>query len=172
MIPHTLVTTYLEMCSYDTFKPAYAQTDATILRMAQPDLPFYRFLYREVGYQWRWYDRLKLSDADLHAALTAPGVVIDVLYADGVPAGYIEQAMQSDGDTEIVYFGLRTVFIGRGLGKHLLSCGVQRAWDDGASRLWLHTCNLDSPHALANYRARGFVVYRVKREPMPAHYRD
>jgi hypothetical protein len=30
----------------------------------------------------------------------------------------------------------------------------------GATRVWLHTCTLDSPVALPNYEARGFVRYR------------
>ena len=32
-------------------------------------------------------------------------------------------------------------------------------------RVWLHTCTLDSPPALANYRARGFRVYRSETRP-------
>ena len=35
----------------------------------------------------------------------------------------------------------------------------------GASRVWLHTCNLDSPKGLKNYVARGFEVYKVERMP-------
>ena len=54
---------------------------------------------------------------------------------------------------------------GRGLGKHLLSAGVQRAFDDGATRVWVHTCTLDGKHALANYQGRGFMPYNsVKHE--------
>ena len=41
----------------------------------------------------------------------------------------------------------------------LLSAGVQRAWDRGARRVWVHTCTLDGPNALANYCARGFRVF-------------
>ena len=29
-------------------------------------------------------------------------------------------------------------------------------------RVWVHTCNLDHPKALANYQARGMVVYKVE----------
>jgi hypothetical protein len=29
----------------------------------------------------------------------------------------------------------------------------------------LHTCNRDHPQALANYQARGMVVYKVEQEP-------
>ena len=61
-----------------------------------------------------------------------------------------------------VYFGLMPPFQGRGLGKHLLSAGVVHAYDDGAQRIWLHTCTLDGPYALANYQARGFVPYKTE----------
>jgi len=30
----------------------------------------------------------------------------------------------------------------------------------GASRVWLHTCTLDHPSALANYKARGFRIFK------------
>jgi GNAT superfamily N-acetyltransferase len=86
-------------------------------------------------------------------------------------AGYIELTNDGAGDLEIAYFGLRPAFFGRGLGKYLLSYGVQRAWDSGAKRVWLHTCNLDGPAALANYLARGFVVTHVEDVPMPERYK-
>ena len=38
----------------------------------------------------------------------------------------------------------------------------------GAQRVWLHTCNLDGPHALANYQKRGFRIYDVVEEPCPS----
>ena len=75
-----------------------------------------------------------------------------------------------DSSVEIAYFGLRRNYMGRGLGKHLLSYGVARAWEMGANRVWLHTCNLDGPHALANYQKRGFRIYDVVEEPMPELY--
>lgn len=32
----------------------------------------------------------------------------------------------------------------------------------GAKRVWVHTCSLDGPNALANYQARGFQLYQVE----------
>ncbi len=52
--------------------------------------------------------------------------------------------------------------VGVGLGGALLTDAVRRAWANGARRVWLHTCNLDHPHALAHYRARGFSVCKVE----------
>jgi GNAT superfamily N-acetyltransferase len=64
---------------------------------------------------------------------------------------------------EIAYFGLVTRFIGRGLGSALLTVAVDQARRFGGQRVWLHTCTLDSPHALPNYKARGFQPYRTER---------
>ena len=47
---------------------------------------------------------------------------------------------------------------------------MERAWAQGARRVWVHTCSLDGPHALANYTARGFRVYDQRvdlRRPAP-----
>ncbi|MAS35886.1 MAG: GNAT family N-acetyltransferase [Anaerolineaceae bacterium] len=170
-IPDILQTTYLEMTSRDAFRPAYLDDSmhVQIMRMNTPDLAYYKFLYQAVGEIWRWRDRLVMPEAELAAALSHAGCRVDVLYVDGVPAGYVE-LLREGHDTEIVYFGLRPGFIGRGLGKHLLSHGIAQAWDDGAQRVWVHTCNLDGPHALDNYRKRGFSVYRVEEQPMPDRY--
>ncbi len=167
-IPETLITTYIEMRDRAQFRPAFVTTDAQIQRMTFPDVAFYRFLYRDIGAEWRWYDRLSLSDDDIRVIFAHTEIF--VLYTGGVPAGYIELEPQGDS-VEIAYFGLRPAFIGQGLGKHLLSYGIQHAWDnEKVQRVWLHTCNLDGPHALKNYMARGFVIYDEIREPMPALY--
>src|SRR4030095_14361795 len=56
-------------------------------------------------------------------------------------------------------FGLLPEFIGRGLGGPLLTSAIEEAWrtSPSASRVWVHTCNLDHPSALGNYQARGMV---------------
>jgi ribosomal protein S18 acetylase RimI-like enzyme len=160
-----LVTTYLEMTRRSAFRPGYLE-GIDIQQMQTPDITFYRFLYNTVGAMWRWRERTLLSDTELTGILSKSQVF--VLYCDGIPAGYIELAPPEDESVEIAYFGLRPEFFGRGFGKHLLSYGIAHAWASGAKRVWLHTCNLDGPHALDNYLKRGFRIFDVKREPMPA----
>jgi len=77
---------------------------------------------------------------------------------------------QRDDNVEIAYFGLLARHAGQGLGAHLLTCAVERAWSSGAHRVWLHTCSLDHPAALPNYLARGFREYRVEtvKKELPA----
>jgi GNAT superfamily N-acetyltransferase len=133
------------------------------------DTAFYRYLYKVVGEKWRWRDRLLLSNAELRNILNQPTTHIYILYVSGAPAGYVELDEQGDS-VEIAYFGLREEYHGRGLGKHLLSYGIQKAWELGAKRVFVHTCNLDGPHALANYQKRGFRVYQQERKPMPERY--
>jgi GNAT superfamily N-acetyltransferase len=168
--PNVLVTTYLEMTSRAQFRPAYLNgSHFSIQRMKTPDTGFYRFLYGTVGEQWRWRDRLVMADDELHSILADPGVTVDVLYVNGVPAGYVELSKQGT-DTEVAYFGLRSSFHGLGYGKHLLSHGIAQAWSDGAQRVYVHTCNLDGPHALDNYIKRGFSIYHVDKRAMPQRY--
>ena len=82
-----------------------------------------------------------------------------VAYVSGTPAGYIELQSQPDNNVQIVYFGVLRQFLGQRIGSHLLSIGVRQAWAMNARRVWVDTCSLDGPLALANYQARGFQIY-------------
>ena len=80
----------------------------------------------------------------------------------GTPAGYFELERQAEGSVEIAYFGLLPQFVGRGLGGALLSAAVERGWEGGARRVWLHTCSLDHAAALPAYQARGFRIFETE----------
>lgn len=165
-----LVTTFLEMTDPSQAEPHFAfRNDVQIQRMQVADVEYYRYLYRAVGEQWRWRDRLEISHEEMCAILESEQTSVYVLHFGGAPAGYIELCDEG-GDVEIAYFGLREAYHGRGLGKYLLRFGIHQAWQGGARRIWLHTCNLDGPHALANYQKRGFRIFRTETEPMPAIY--
>lgn len=166
--PATLITTYLEMTSPAQFQPATVDNpQVRIERLQGVDVNFYLYLYKAVGESLAWRDRLHMPKSDLREALSKAAVY--VLYVGGVPAGYIELDKQG-ADVEIAYFGLREEYQGLGLGKHLLSYGIEKAWQMATGRVYVHTCNLDGEHALSNYRKRGFKVYMRHEEPMPNRY--
>ena len=170
-IPDKLVTTHLEIPDQAHFRPAFldeaAQADCQVIELEEVDVDYYRFLYGAVGGAWNWTDRLRESAREeIQRDLECPELTVDLFYVSGAPAGFME-VVREGRDFEIIYFGLREAFIGRGLGKHFLSTGVQRAWDDGTERVWLHTCNLDGPHAMSNYLKRDFQVFQVDEDPMP-----
>lgn len=166
----SVTTTYLHIPSWEHFRPAFVDDpDLLVLESREPSVLFYRFLYDAVGREYVWIDRLLWSDEQYHAYLSRPTTTVLVLCYRGTPVGYIDLDASAGQETEIVYFGLVRAVHGRGFGKHLLSAGVRRAFEDGAERVWLHTCTLDGPHAIANYRARGFVPYKTttQDEPVP-----
>ena len=123
----------------------------------------YRRLYRAVGAQWYWHDRLEWSDDQLAEHLADPSVQVWELEVDKQSAGYFELQLAEDGSVEIVYFGLIPGFMGRGLGRYLLDRAIDAAARMDATRVWLHTCTLDSERALPNYKARGFQAFRTQR---------
>ena len=158
----THVTTYyLELRSVDELVPSTSDVpnlEIREARIASPELG--RFLYTAVGRAWGWTDRLSWSHSRWMAHLERPEVEVWIAHLDGVIAGYAELERQPEESVEIAYFGLLSQFMGKGIGGFLLSDTVQRAFRAGAQRVWLHTCSLDSPRAIENYRARGFKLFK------------
>jgi GNAT superfamily N-acetyltransferase len=157
-----VTTTYLEIATPDRFRPVTeAPSNLQVMEAKIPQPDYYRFLYGTVGRDYRWIDRLGWTDERLYAYLSRPSVSLHVLYVQGTPAGYVELERESaEPGTEVAYFGLIPQFQGRGLGRYLLSYGVGRAFADGAARVWVHTCTLDGPTAMATYQGRGFTPYK------------
>ena len=157
----TVTTTYLELPSRAQFRPALSDDQHLLMMEARASLSeFYRFLYDAVGRDYAWLDRLAWSDDQLAAHLARSAVSLDVLYWRGTPAGYIELDREAaEPGTEIALFGLIPAFHGRGFGKHLLSVGVRRAFDDGAEA---SGC---TPHARWATRARQLPGARLR--PVP-----
>ncbi|MEW6126257.1 MAG: GNAT family N-acetyltransferase [Acidobacteriota bacterium] len=156
--------TYLQINDPGEFTPTYVE-DARLRIEEVKNCPasFHRFLYREVGRFYHWTDRLAWTDEETRAYLAQASLSLYVMYYAGAPAGYFELNKETDGATEIAYFGLLPEFIGKGLGKHLLSVAIQKAWMQGASRVWLHTCTLDDAAALPNYLKRGFKAFKEEK---------
>ena len=151
--------TYLEMTSPSEAVPYSGERRLDVRRAEIPSPELNRFLYVAVGSRWWWHERLVWDRERWMLWLNRPGVETWVGYRAGTPAGYFELEAQPGGMVEIVYFGLIPSFIGQGLGAELLSRAVARAWEIATTRVWVHTCTLDHPTALPNYRARGFRVY-------------
>jgi ribosomal protein S18 acetylase RimI-like enzyme len=142
-----------------TLPPGY------VVRCESCDPDAYRELYEGVGTDYHWRDRRSWSDDQLRAHLGNPSIAIWVLRQGSSPRGFFELARHDDGSVEIAYFGLMPMGIGQGLGRALLTTAVEVAWnlEPVPSRVWLHTCTLDHPAALANYLARGFQVTGTER---------
>jgi len=156
--------TYLEM--RDPSELNGAKLDDPRIEIAEQrecSVELFRFLYAEVGKNYHWIDRLPWIDQQIVAHLNNPENSIWLMTWEGETAGYFELRKCEDGSVELAYFGLMLQFIGRGLGKHLLTCATEQAWAEGANRVWLHTCTLDDPAALPNYLKRGFKPFKTEK---------
>jgi GNAT superfamily N-acetyltransferase len=160
-------TTYLEMRERPAAAPIAVPAACEVKLWEKPGAHEYLELFTAVGGEWGWSGRLILQDEELRAVIQAKKNEIFRLYCEGKVAGFAELDRRKVGQTEISYFGLLPGFIGRGLGKFLLSWTIQRAWQGETERVWLHTCQYDHAGALAVYRKAGFRVYDERIEMQP-----
>ena len=170
-----LVTTYLEMRSPEQLRlKRCADARFHIREQTERDWRFNRDLYFRVGEQWHWIDKRPWTDEQWREYAAAPELRTFAAYYDNALAGYYELRRESElttaslrpdrrnANVEIAYFGLLPEFIGRSLGGALLTSAIEEAWGMSPKRVWVHTCNRDHPQALANYQARGMVVYKIE----------
>jgi GNAT superfamily N-acetyltransferase len=122
-----------------------------------------RRLYLDVGRDYAWTDRAGWTDDEWRAHAARAAIRYWVLWHGEELAGYFElKREEDDHGVELAYFGLLPAFVGRGLGSRLLSAAIREARALGTGRVWVHTATTDHPHALSNYHARGFRVFRVE----------
>ncbi|GAA3932888.1 GNAT family N-acetyltransferase [Litoribacillus peritrichatus] len=164
----SVTTFYLEMMASSELCAKPENPLLEVKRCEIKQFQLNRFLYQLVGEQWGWTDKLKWTDEQWLTLVNSDKHQTWVAYFQGAIAGYYE--LYREGlDVEILYFGLSPEFIGQGFGGDLLTRAIRSAWawprtllndDETIRRVWVHTCSLDHPSALANYQARGFKIYK------------
>ncbi len=159
-----VITYHLEMKRRAELRPPERTcAGLEVRRVAVPCPELNRFFYTAVGGDWFWIDRLPWNYERWLRYVSRPEIETWIGLAEGAPAGYFELDAQVDGDVEIAYFGLLPQYIGKGFGGRLLHRAAERGWERGATRVWVHTCSLDHPSALASYQRRGFKVFKEER---------
>jgi hypothetical protein len=175
------VITFLEMTSPGQLRPGRVVPGLALTPTTPADEPLVRATIVRVGaaYSWpsavwsdaawsEWFADPRRQSFLLRAfpgdELTGTGKAAAI----GDVVGIVETQAHPPQDVEITSFGLLPERVGAGLGGHALTLAVQLAWNldhpavDDVRRVWLHTSTLDDPHALPNYRARGFRAYRTQ----------
>jgi GNAT superfamily N-acetyltransferase len=155
----TVTTTYLELDAADAIRPPSRPAPPGFATRIVDDPAINADMYRRVGAGYAWTDRLTWSDKRWQR--WADRVETHVVELDGRTAGYFEIELDSPASAKVSIFGLLQEFHGRGLGGHALTAALQRALEL-RPRVWLTTCTLDGPYALANYEARGMRPFRVE----------
>lgn len=150
------VVTHLEM--RERPRPAPSPPSAfRLVRWKTPGPDKYRALYRRVGEPWLWFSRLVMPDKALATIIHDPAVEIYALCDPrGIEVGLLELDFREPGDCEIAFFGIVPPLVGKGHGKWMMAHALSLGWRKGIERLWVHSCTLDHPSALAFYMKAGF----------------
>jgi GNAT superfamily N-acetyltransferase len=151
------VVTYLEMVE----RPAKVKPSSVTLKpVKNPDLAWYREIFRRSGEHWLWWSRLEMGDEQLAAVLNAPTTDLFLAESGDIEVGMAELDRSKLDQVEISFFGLYKEAIGKGFGRPFMDALLDRAWRGSTSRVWVHTCTLDSPVALPFYVKCGFRPYK------------
>ena len=148
---------YLEQRRPPAPRPDPAVGDVALDRLTDADLDRYLALFAAVGEPWLWFGRRILPRAALAAILADPAVEAHALTRDGVDVGLVELDGRTAGEIELAYFGLVPAALGGGLGRWAMNRALEMAWARRPDRVFVHTCSLDHPGALAFYVRSGFV---------------
>jgi GNAT superfamily N-acetyltransferase len=157
----SVVVTYLEMTAPQPVRAAPAIKGFSMRRVTNPDVAWYRDLFRRVGaLEWLWHSRLDLDDTELDAILIDPAVHVYAAQLDGQDEGIVELDFRTQGLCELAFFGTTRSLMGKGAGRAMMNHAITAAWAEPIRLLHVHTCTADHPAALAFYQRSGFVPVR------------
>ena len=153
------VVTSLEMTTRvkSDAKPFPAGFGATRERLSAYD---YQWLFREIGAPWLWASRLTMDEDALNAILTDQNVETWVIRQANAAIGLVELDFRTASVCELAFFGLISSATGQGLGWPMMALAQDQAFARPINRFHVHTCTLDSPHALGFYQNAGFVAHK------------
>ncbi len=155
------VVTFFEISTDEPSGPRPDRADLSVRRVPQPEIAWYRNLFRRIGEDWLWFSRAVISDAQLGRILRDPATEVHVLEKEGVALGMAELDRSVPGEAKIAFFGLVPEAIGTGAAQVLMWETLERARHTGAGRVWLHTCTIDHPAAIRFYLRQGFRAFKV-----------
>ena len=154
------IVTYLEMFAPPEPWPERPRPDLALRHVLEPDIGWYRATIRSIGEAWLWFSPLVIPEAELSVLLSNPLLEIHALQRGGETVGIVELDRRVPHEVEISFFGVAAREIGTGAARILMNRTLALAFDGGARRVWLHTCNFDHPAAVPFYLRSGFAPYK------------
>jgi GNAT superfamily N-acetyltransferase len=127
----------------------------------EKDININKFFYRQIGKDHFWRDRLLWSDKEWHKYLDKTNLDIGIMKLDKKLIGFFEQEFhKKKNEIELIQMGILKEYQGKKFGSFLLEYIIHKAFVRNAERVWVHTCSLDHKHALDNYLAKGFKIFK------------
>ena len=156
---------YLEINSLQDLKEGNKPSEDYSLSLIDPiNFQLNKFFYKNIGKNHKWVDRLIWSEEKWINYVSDESVRSYVFKFNDDLVGFFELIFHPEkNETEIAYFGILEEYFGKKCGGYLLSEAIRKLFEDGNSRVWLHTCSLDHENAIKNYLARGMKVFKSEK---------
>ena len=152
---------YLEISTINNLKTKPISSECFSLKEANKDnFDLNKFFYKQIGKRHQWVDRLIWQDKDWLKYISNENLRTYIFKIENDLVGYFELIFNNN-DCEIAYFGILEEFIGKGYGGFLLSEALKIGFKR-ANRIWVHTCSLDHPNAIENYKSRGMKIFKTE----------
>ena len=153
---------YLEINSLKDLNEVNKPSEDYSLSLIDPiNFQLNKFFYKNIGKKHHWVDRLVWSERQWINYTENKNVKTFVFKKEDELVGYFELLFHQDKkEVEIAYFGLLEEFRNKKLGSHLLSIAIKKSFLEKPKRVWVHTCSLDHPNAILNYKSRGMQVFK------------
>ena len=152
---------YLEISTINNLKTKPISSECFSLKEANKDnFDLNKFFYKQIGKRHQWVDRLIWQDKDWLKYISNENLRTYIFKIENDLVGYFELIFNNN-DCEIAYFGILEEFIGKGYGGFLLSEALKIGFKK-ANRIWVHTCSLDHPNAIENYKSRGMKIFKTE----------
>ena len=118
---------YLEIKNLENLKDSsYSGNECKIDQIKKPDFQLNKFLYKQIGKDHRWIDRLSWSDKLWLHYLNDKNVDTYILKVKNEVAGYFEKIFHPEtNDVEIAYFGVLKDFREKNYGGYLLTKAIK-----------------------------------------------
>jgi ribosomal protein S18 acetylase RimI-like enzyme len=155
---------YLEINSIQDLNEVIEPNGDYSLNLLEPiNFQLNKFFYKNIGKKHKWIDRLVWTEEQWIDYVSNKNVKTYVFKFKDDLAGFFELISHGEKkEVEIAYFGLLEEFQNKKLGSYLLSKSIQKSFNGGTKRVWVHTCSLDHKNALKNYIARGMKIFKTE----------
>ena len=155
---------YLEINSIQDLNEVVEPEGDYSLNLLKPiNFQLNKFFYKNIGKKHKWIDRLVWTETQWIDYVSNKNVETYVFKFQADLAGFFELISHSEKkEVEIAYFGLLEEFQNKKLGSYLLYQAIQKSFNVGIDRVWVHTCSLDHKNALHNYIARGMKIFKTE----------
>ena len=155
---------YLEIKSIQDLNEVIKPNEDCSLDLLEPiNFQLNKFFYKNIGKKHQWIDRLIWTESQWINYVSNKNVKTYVFKFKNDLAGFFELISHGEKkEVEIAYFGLLEEFQNKKLGSYLLYQAIQKSFNLGIDRVWVHTCSLDHKNALHNYIARGMKIFKTE----------